>query len=308
MRTLMKLMSGAAVAATVAALAVVPAMADPITNAGKAVTPRATDIVGVGSDTIQNVLDQFSVDYNNPSRPRHRTCTAGTPLNPSTGLTDNIKAKAGCAVAPRPNGSSAGILAATGGPLALSANGKTKDKKHFCTDFARSSRARATGDPANGPGGVSFVPLAKDAVTYATNPVSNAPKNLTTADLTAIYNCTVRNWKALGGKSGTINAQLPQTSSGTRKFFLTAIGVANPGSCVNSLKGEPPTAKNPVGNFPEENEGVNKFLARQEHRLPVLDRQVHRRGLPLSQVHQQGLHPGQGHHLQGRQGQEPLRL
>ncbi len=261
MRTLIKLVAGAAAAATVAALAVVPAMADPITNSGRAVTPRATDIVGVGSDTIQDVFDQFSIDFNNSVKASAPHLYSWNALNPTTGLTDKIKGKSGCAVALRPNGSSGGILAATGGPLALSANTKTKDKKHFCTDFARSSRARATGDPANGPGGVSFVPLGKDAVTYATNAITDAPKNLTTADLNKIYNCTVRNWQKFGGKSGIINAQLPQVASGTRKFFLTAIGVQTPGKCVNSLNGEHPTTANPDGNFPEENEGVNKFLA-----------------------------------------------
>src|SRR5215469_18341065 len=60
MRTYHKLIAAAAVAATATAVAVVPAIADPPGHK----VPRPQDITGVGSDTIQNVFDQFSVDYN----------------------------------------------------------------------------------------------------------------------------------------------------------------------------------------------------------------------------------------------------
>jgi ABC-type phosphate transport system substrate-binding protein len=240
MRMLKKLVATAVVAASATALAVGPALADPINGSGKPVVPKETDVVGVGSDTIQFLLDQFSFDYNKA----HKTGThlySWDALNPKTGLTDNIKVKTGCSAAPRPNGSSAGILALANSP-------KTKDKKAFCIDFARSSRPRATGDPSRGPGGIQFVALGKDAVTYATNSTTNAPANLTTAELNSIYSCTVTNWNQVGGKNAPIDAQLPQTSSGTRSFFLTAIGLgtSGPGGCVNSTA--------------EENEGVNSVL------------------------------------------------
>jgi ABC-type phosphate transport system substrate-binding protein len=236
MRTLSKLIATAAVMASATAMAVGPALADPINGSGKPVTPKATDVVGVGSDTIQFLLDQFAFDYNK----QHTTGThlySWDALNPKTGLTDNIKTKSGCAAIPRPNGSSAGIAT-------LDLN--TKDGKNFCVDYARSSRGRASTDPAKGPGGIVFVAIGKDAVTYATNATTNAPANLTTAQLNAIYTCTDTNWSQVGGKNAPINAQLPQTSSGTRAFFLKAIGVATPGSCVNSTA--------------EENEGVDAVL------------------------------------------------
>ena len=234
MRTLRKLFIAGAAAATVTAMAMGPALADPPSG----VTPKETDVVGVGSDTLQFLVDQFSFDYN-------RTHSSGAKLyswdalNPVTGMTDNIVEKSGCASTPRPNGSSAGIAA-------LAANTKTGDGKHFCVDFARSSRPRASTDPAKAPGGILFVALAKDAVTWAANSTTNAPANLTTAQLNAIYSCTDTNWNQVGGKSGTINAQLPQTSSGTRAFFLKAIGLVNPGPCVGSTA--------------EENEGINTVL------------------------------------------------
>jgi ABC-type phosphate transport system substrate-binding protein len=240
MRTLKKLLAAAAVAASATAMAVGPALADPINGSGKPVTPKETDVVGVGSDTLEFLMDQLSFDYNksHATGPRLYSWDA---LNPKTGLTDNIKEKAGCAVTPRPNGSSAGITALVTSP-------KTSDGKHFCVDYARSSRARKPSDPPKMVGGIVFVALAKDAVTYATNSTTNAPANLTTAQLTSIYNCTVTNWSQVGGKPGTINAELPQTSSGTRAFFLKAIGldVAGPGGCVKSIA--------------EENEGINSVL------------------------------------------------
>lgn len=139
MRMLIKLMAAAAAAATVSAMAVVPAMADPINGSGKAVQPKETDIVGVGSDTIEFLLDQLSVDYNasHKTGPRLYSWDA---LNPVTGADENIREKFGCGSALRPDGSSAGILAAKGGAFALTSNLKTKDKKSFCSDFARSSR------------------------------------------------------------------------------------------------------------------------------------------------------------------------
>ncbi len=216
-------------------------------------TPRANDIVGFGSDTIQNLFDQFSINYNATVKKAAAHLYSFDATGANGVLHDKILAKTGCAKEPRPNGSSEGILGTAGGPYGLTANTKTSNKKAFCSDFARSSRARTTGDPAD----IVFVPFALDAVTYATNQGSNAPSDLTTAQLAKIYTCAVTNWKQLGGKSAKINAQLPQTGSGTRKFFLTALGAGTPitpGPCVDSTKGESPN------NLPEENEGTNKFL------------------------------------------------
>jgi ABC-type phosphate transport system substrate-binding protein len=260
MRMLKKLLVAAAAAATVTAMGVGPALADPPTG----VTPKEGDVVGVGSDTLEFLMDQFSFDYN-------RTHSTGAKLyswdalNPVTGLTDNIKTKSGCAVIPRPDGSSAGILA-------LDANAKTSDGKHFCIDFARSSRARASTDPAFGPGGIAFVALATDGVTWAANSTTNAPANLTTAQLNGIYSCTITNWNQVGGKAGTINAQLPQTGSGTRAFFLGAIGVSTPGSCVGSTaqenEGINPVLAGPNTIFPY---SIGKFIAEKFHSAPCLN-------------------------------------
>lgn len=205
--------------------------------------PAREDVVGVGSDTIQNVMDQFSADFNKGlSSATSAHLYSWDATNPITGaIGDNIVTKHGCAAIPRPDGSSGGITA-------LDTQNKTTGDDP-CMDFARSSRDRAPTDPPYAANGIAFTTLAGDAVTWATQPGTNAPASLTAAQLNEIYSCTVTNWNQVGGKSGTIAPFIPQPSSGTRAFFLAAIGVTTPGSCVSDDN----------GNL-EENEGVNPVL------------------------------------------------
>ncbi|MFD0568522.1 substrate-binding domain-containing protein [Kitasatospora gansuensis] len=131
-----------------------------------------------------------------------------------------ITPKTGAATIARPNGSSAGVTA-------LNNNTSTT------VDFARSSRGPQTGDTTDD----LFVAFAKDAVTWSAKNGGHAPANLTTAQLKGIYECTVTNWSTVGGTAGTIKPFLPQNGSGTRTFFLKAIGGATPvtpGACVTS--------------------------------------------------------------------------
>ena len=250
MRIVSKLLGAATAALAITAMVATPALADPPSG----VTPKAKDVVGVGSDTIQNVLDQFSVDYNKTHATGKLYSFDAT--NPTTGaMGDPIQLKASTPKAtcniPRPDGSSAGITAlentmATGG--------------RPCIDFARSSRARASTDPTT----ISFINLAGDAVTVATQPGSNAPATLlTTAALTGIYNCSITHWNQIpgntGGSNAVISAFIPQNGSGTRSFFLGALGLTNPGSCVSSSA----TRAGAAGandNTLQENEGVAPIL------------------------------------------------
>ncbi len=229
MRKYLKLVAAATIAISASGLVIAPAMADPINGSGHAVKPKGTDIVGVGADTDEFLFDQLSIDYNK-AFPKKAHFYGWDALN-AKDVDDNIVTKAGCSTVLRPNGASAGITA-------FIVNAKTSDKKNFCIDYVRSSRGRASTDPAKGPGGIVFVALAKDVFTYATNggkAGTHAPKNLTTANLAAIYNCTATKWNQVGGKStATIQPFLPVTGSGLRSSFLKEIGVAAPGSCVNS--------------------------------------------------------------------------
>jgi ABC-type phosphate transport system substrate-binding protein len=219
--------------------------------------PVTGDFVGTGSDTIESVMDQFSADYNSSHSTGGRLwsfdalnpiCGSNcTPNQPDVVVTKHTPTDSTTCAQPRPFGSSNGIISLE--------NSKTLSGGAPCIDFARSSRARSGSDP----GTISFVNLAGDAVTYATQPGTNAPANLTTADLTGIYNCTITNWSAVGGKSGTIVPMLPQNGSGTRSFFLGAIGVTTPGACVStSATSQAPGNLNT--NTLEENEGVDPSL------------------------------------------------
>jgi phosphate transport system substrate-binding protein len=205
-------------------------------------SPGENDAVGVGSDTITPLTDQLAGDFNTT------VPTAGTheyswdAVNPISGkIGDSIPEKADCPSIARPDGSSAGI--------AQLATFNKSSSGPFCTNFARSSRARASTDPPFAKGGVAFTTLAGDAVTWATQTVTAAPKTLTPAQLVSIFTCQVTNWSQVGGKNAPIKAFLPQSGSGTLSFWLTALGNITPGPCVSN-----------DNNLLEENEGVNKVL------------------------------------------------
>jgi hypothetical protein len=145
--------------------------ADPTNGSGQAVTPHEYDVVGVGSDTTEYLLDQLSVDYqkahptHNSTHPYLYTWDA---TNPTTGATgDSIKVKAKCAKIVRPVSSGTGLTA-------FEANAKTSDGKHFCIDFAKSARGRTSTDPPKGKGGILFVALVR----YSTATADHIPAYL----------------------------------------------------------------------------------------------------------------------------------
>jgi ABC-type phosphate transport system substrate-binding protein len=277
MHMIRKLITGSVAAAALAGIAATPAVAVVAVHAAPAgharpndpptgTVPREGDVVGVGSDTDEFLLDQLSHDYNASHTGSAHLLYSWDALNPMTGGTDNIVTKSGCAAIPRPDGSGAGITA-------FDANAKTKDGKAFCIDYARSARGRSSSDPPKGPGGILFVELAKDAISYATQSTTNAPGNLTTAQLNAIYNCADTNWSQVGGKNAPIHAFLPNPSqSGMAKSFLTIIGVTTPGSCVNQTvqqnEGIDPLLKDADAIVPY---SIAKFIAQRYHSAKCLN-------------------------------------
>jgi phosphate transport system substrate-binding protein len=241
--------------------------------------PCENDAVGVGSDTITPLTDQLATDYNNtlgihPACSKVKTTSpfeySWDAVNPITGqIGDSIPVKQDCSPIVRPDGSSAGISA-----LALFTKSSSGP---FCVNFARSSRPRASTDPPFGPGGVAFVSLAGDAVTWSVPKINTAaPKTLTVAQLNAIYTCTDTNWDQVGGKNQAIAPFLPQSGSGTLSFFLAAIGVTTPGPCVSNNnnmleenEGTNPVLQNKGGIFPY---SVGDWIAQNFHGAPCLNR------------------------------------
>jgi ABC-type phosphate transport system substrate-binding protein len=212
-----------------------PALADPVNSHLKSVLPRDYDIVGVGADTDDTLLDQLAFDYDtthkthNASHPYIYSFDA-TPPNQPTDLTSNIRPKAGCSSKTvRPDGTGAGITA-------FEANAKTHG--YDCIDFARSASNRLTsGDTLpKGPTGDLYVRLAEDAETYAYVPKGNVPANLTYTDLKNIFGCIWTNWDQIPGDStnAPIDPLLPPTTAGVTKFWLKALGLAStPAQCVD---------------------------------------------------------------------------
>ncbi|WP_043475519.1 PstS family phosphate ABC transporter substrate-binding protein [Kitasatospora sp. MBT66] len=205
--------TGLAAALCAFAVTAPAAVADP--PAG--VVPAATDLVGVGVDTTQRFMNRTSVDYNAAALP-------GLPRLYSWDVTGTnpITPKAGALSINRPDGSGPGFTALINTTIST-------------LDFARSSRSVSPGDPKP----YSFVPFARDAVTWSAKAGGHAPVNLTTAQLKAIYECTATNWLQIDPSlaNATIKPYLPQSTSDTRVAFLKALGGGTaivPGACVTS--------------------------------------------------------------------------
>jgi ABC-type phosphate transport system substrate-binding protein len=220
------------------------ALADPPPNT----TPKATDIVGAGSDTIEFVMDSIAQHYDShtvPAKVYSYDATGSATITPKTGA----------ATITRPDGSGNGITA-------------LESTTKATLDFARSSRARAATDPST----IRFVAMGIDAVTVAVQNTTNAPANLTTKDLQDIYTCKHTHWNTLTGNSAgspiTIKPFLPQSGSGTRSFFESAIGItdAQVGSCVTQgvqeNEGTNPLLNNPNAIVPY---SIAKYIAQVDH-------------------------------------------
>ncbi|MFD3995834.1 hypothetical protein [Streptomyces sp. NPDC058583] len=163
-------------------------------------------LAGTGSDTTQDVMNGLGNVVVN---------ALGQKIIASWDATGSatIKTKATGCVINRPNGSSAGIDALR----------NAVDTNSGCLDFARSSRGPADTSTTD----LTWIPFAKDAVSWVKRSDSTLPSDLTATQLKDIYEC---NLTALNGVA--LTPILPQSNSGTRQFFLSSIGVTTPGACV----------------------------------------------------------------------------
>ncbi|MDX6308402.1 MAG: hypothetical protein QOI06_1448 [Nocardioidaceae bacterium] len=187
-------------AAAAGALAISMVLTGPAHSDPKFV-PDSNDIVGVGSDTTEFVMNHLASAFNTATVGGTRRMASFDATGSAT-----IVLRKGTSAITRPDGSSAGI-----------------DELQANTDvsFARSSRGpNTTGDE-----GTSFYPYAQDKLSYVyANPTSNVSHNLTAQDLFSIYTCAKTNWKQFGRPAGHIQAKIPQAGSGTRTFFEASIG------------------------------------------------------------------------------------
>jgi hypothetical protein len=214
--------------------AAVPASADPVAG-GYAV---------VGSDTLQDSMNAL-VNGSSVTGSVVRVSANGANLGSFDAFgSSKIRTKSTGAFFTRPGGSGAGVSALLASINGTPLNGETLTNQ---VDIARSSSGPAT---VNVNGALVFVPFARDAVAYAyqvpatDTACATALSSLTAAQLTAIYNSATPNTTLC---TTAITPRLPQSNSGTRKFFLKALGVTTVGAAV------PTTDNQPTG--PQENTG-----------------------------------------------------
>jgi hypothetical protein len=195
-----------------------PASADPVQY-------RKDHLVGVGSDTTQEVLNAFAGFTAGTTYPALRTPSGGVQIlsfdATDNGLLDScIETRTGSAAMYRPNGSSEGRRALsrsyTGSLYGIPACG-VKNISGL-VDFARSSSGPGS---TQTPQQLTYIPFARDAVTFAYYNVGGTPTTtLTTANLTSLFSTGPQ---SIGGK--VIVPCGIQKGSGTYQFWLTASGV-----------------------------------------------------------------------------------
>lgn len=201
--------------------AVPAAHADPVSNS----------FAAVGSDTLQASMDALT-NGTNVTGTRVRVTSAGTSLGNFDAFAPGFNAAGGTIQTKpagnffgRPSGSGAGVdaLVASINNTTYTANGVTANVGGLI-DIARSS----AGPAAQVAGGIlAWVPYGRDAVAFAYVGGSAADEanvaSLTPGQLNTIYGATAD--QVINGT--TVKAYLPQSGSGTRKFFMGAIGISS---------------------------------------------------------------------------------
>src|SRR5262245_23423763 len=152
-------------AVAAAAFAVSVGFVAPSAEADPGFVPDSDDIVGVGSDTTEFVMNKLASAYNNSGQAGFKRLASFNATGSAT-----IVPRAGADPITRPNGSSAGIDELQANPD---------------ISFARSSRGpRTSGDE-----GTVFFPYAKDRLGYVFAATTNAKKTLGAPALKSIYTC-----------------------------------------------------------------------------------------------------------------------
>lgn len=223
-----------------------------------------------GSDTIQDVANGITNGYTYAGT-THASFQGNLGSWDAFGSPDPITPKSGGASFGRPHGSGDGVAALSAAwnsgnnvfkqtVSGTTTNYSLQQGGTHELDLARSSAGPSTPVQAGGTTDkLTFVPFARDAVgvayqSHVTTPGTNdaSVTDLSTAALTFIYNAGATGTYSGSGytitagsgstdpvytdtatsKTRILQPVLPQSSSGTRKFFLAAISVSSIGSWV----------------------------------------------------------------------------
>jgi len=223
--------------------AAAPASADPVTDG----------YVIVGSDTLQDAVGALANGFKNGSS-TVRTLGLGKVVASwdafapgVAGGIGTIQTKAVGPVYPRPSGSGNGkaalIASYTGNPWVIPTTNSLYNNVGLAGSYQISGQVDASRSSSeasvNTNGAYQYLPFGQDAVSYAFKAGANVDsaslsyvQSLTTAQLNAIY-ASSTNTTIPGGNSDVIVPRLPQNGSGTRSFWLTAIGSPTLGAAAN---------------------------------------------------------------------------
>lgn len=199
-----------------AVAAAAPAFADPVAG-GYAL---------VGSDTLQDSVNALTNGTKLTGSLVRVTSGDGKTLGNFDAFgSATVQTKSTGPYFTRPSGSGEGLNA-----LSASISGNQYHGKVITgqVDIARSSKG--PGSNASSSGQLLYVPYARDAVAYAFVDSNGDLASLTTADLKKIYEANTPT--TIG--TTVVKPLIPQSASGTRSFFLSAIGVTTLGSQVSS--------------------------------------------------------------------------
>ncbi len=208
------------------------ALAGLVVTAPANADPVSSSYVLAGSDTLQDAANALA-NGTSITGPTVRTTTnAGAAIASYDAFgSAAIQTKPNGKYFARPAGSGDGVKSLSrsidGAPFSVSGNATPAVSITGQVDIARSSSG--PGANANTSGPLAYIPFSRDAVSYAIAAgTATGLEQLSTAQLTQIYNCTLTTVNGVA-----VSPVLPQPASGTRKFFLSAIGVTTPGACVN---------------------------------------------------------------------------
>ena len=248
-----------------------PALADPTQT-----------LVAVGSDTIQDVYNQFATDVSGNLLGSYNATNPVTNVAHETITPVDGTAGKSCSFA-RPNGSGEGVADLRLAINPSSTNGGSAPApaaQQGCVDIARSSSG--PGSLASTTGPLVYVPFALDAVAGSTGPTTCTPStlcpsfnvvtpangtvtvspvptaitqadNFSLANLETLYdNCspvTVNGvtYDPTGATGTKIDLYIPQSGSGTRNFWAQTLNFnpTTPPSCVHdTIVGGPLSADN----------------------------------------------------------------
>lgn len=171
----------------------------PLAQADPSGPPTYRQLAGGGSDTTQSLMNALSeIVVDGGVKVLGSYDAIGTP----TITTKDPALNAKCKDIARPNGSSAGRDALV----------KSLQANDGCFQWARSSSSRGsfTSTPS-----VTWVPFATDALTFAVRGDGDVPRELTKAQIVAIFKCEVPD----------IQPALVQVGSGTRNSWLDYVGI-----------------------------------------------------------------------------------